>query len=172
MTLTTAAAAEPLHHHGYKWAKGMRGRQAWRGRTSTHTFSYFLFTFSHSYSTNGKEGLPPPSQLLTHRLHALVTTRGGHPPLSALFLALDPTRGGRSPLLPCFLTLVTTRKERRLSSVFLCWTQHGEVVLPSRHILSHSSQQEKVISPSCHVFSHSTHKGRSSSPSLIIICIT
>ncbi len=111
-----------------------------------HFFSYFLCIFSHSYSTNGEEGHPPPSQLLNYRLHALITTRGGHPPLSALFLALDPTRGGQPPLSPCFLMLVITRggyppfsctghNKGRSSSPLstFCHTCHNEGRLSTRH---------------------------------------
>ena len=109
-------------------------------------FSYFLSTFSHSYSTNGEEGLPP-----THRLRALVTTS-----LREVIL----------PFSSCHVFLYwTQRGEVILPSwrFFSHSTQQGEDDFPSCPVFSHSSQLTKRggYPP----FSCTGHnKGRSSSP--------
>ena len=101
MTPTTSAAASPPHHHGYKWAKGMRGRQAWRGHTSTHTF--FLFSFYLLTQLQHKwRGGTPSSLSITHSQIACTRHNEGRSssPLSA-FSCTRPNKGKTiSPLAP------------------------------------------------------------------------
>ena len=102
----------------------------WQGGTPS---SLSITGCVHS-SQRGEVVLPLAAFSCTHT----VTTRGVLPPLSAHFLAFDPTRGGRPPL-SLFFALITMRGGH--PPIFSYWTQRGEVVLPSHHFFSYSTQQ-------------------------------